>query len=130
MRAEEIIAEIWRQIGQIRERGGRPERVVLSPEHYALIQNYRAGLGNLENPEQDYITRHSLFNLAIYIEASAVPTVDEEPAGYAKKASIFSTRFSKREIARFIGSGTDMSTPAARRDSRGNFEPPDFRNSK
>jgi hypothetical protein len=81
MRAEEIIAEIWRQIGKIRKDGGRPGRVVLSPEHYTLVQNYRAGLGTLENPEQDYISRHSLFNLTIYIEPSAVPTVDEEPAG-------------------------------------------------
>jgi hypothetical protein len=78
MRAEEILAEAWRQICAVRGRGGRPARIVLSPEAYRLVQDYRAGLGSLQDPEMDYISRHSLFTLPVYIEKAAAPRVEEE----------------------------------------------------
>lgn len=79
MRAEEIIAEIWKQIGEIRARNGRPGRVVLSPDCYQLVQQYRAGLGDLANPALDYISRYEVFGLPVYIDPSVPAIVEEEP---------------------------------------------------
>ena len=77
MKAEEILAEVWRQIRDIRGRGGLPARIVISPEAYRLVQEYRAGLGSLENPEMDYLSRHSIFTLPVYVEKDVSPRVEE-----------------------------------------------------
>ncbi len=79
MRAEEVLAELWRQIRESREGGGRPVRIVLDPEAYRLVQDYRAALGTAAAPELDYLARHSLFGLPVYIEKGGPPRVENDP---------------------------------------------------
>ena len=77
MRPEEIIVELWRGIREMREAGKTPGKIILSPEAYRLVQFWHALLGELPDPEKDYITRHTIFNLPVYIENDAQARVEE-----------------------------------------------------
>ena len=77
IRAEEIIVEVYRQRREIVERGGTPEWVVLSPEHYRLVQAYHAQLGEAPEGRADYIDRYRLFDLEIRVERVDEPRVGE-----------------------------------------------------
>jgi hypothetical protein len=68
IRAEEIIADLWRQIRGFHEQGVRPDMIILSPAVYRRIQAYRTGLGDLADPEKDYLSRHEVFGLPIFID--------------------------------------------------------------
>jgi hypothetical protein len=69
MRAEEIVIELWRQLCALRSCGVSPGRIILSPENYRQVQAWHIALGELENPERDYISRHSIFGLPVFIDA-------------------------------------------------------------
>jgi hypothetical protein len=71
MRAEEIVAELWRQIRESYDTGKRPERVVLSPENYRLVRDWHAALGELPDPGRDYISKDTIFNLPVFIDSGA-----------------------------------------------------------
>ena len=75
MRPEEIVMELWRQIRELREAGKIPEKIILSPLDYRLVQAWHAVLGELPDPSKDYITRHSIFNIPVFIEDEARPHV-------------------------------------------------------
>jgi hypothetical protein len=83
-RAEEIIADIWRQIRDLHERGLKPDSVVLSPSIYRLIQAYRAGLGDLEEPGKDYLTRYAIFGLPVFIDSGLPWAVRASPGDQGK----------------------------------------------
>lgn len=51
--------------------GRAVSRVVMSPEHYELIQSYRARLGDMPEGGVDYLDRYRLFDLDICIEREA-----------------------------------------------------------
>jgi hypothetical protein len=70
-RAEEILLALWKNIRSMKEAGDVPDRVVLGPASFRLIQAYRARLGELANPGMDYITRDSIFSLPVYIDDTA-----------------------------------------------------------
>ncbi|TVR32907.1 MAG: hypothetical protein EA404_06135 [Spirochaetaceae bacterium] len=63
-----VILELWRKRQALREQGRLPQRVVLSVQNYRLLQQYHATLGELPNPDIDYITRYTVFDLPVYID--------------------------------------------------------------
>jgi len=67
-RAEELLAEIWRQRLSRLEAGKAATAVVLSMENYRKIQRYHATLGELPDSEADYISRYRIFDLSVFID--------------------------------------------------------------
>lgn len=65
-RAEEIIAETYRQIRESREDGHIPGRVVMSPELWNSVIEYQRALGVIAGPVPDYLSENSLFGLEIW----------------------------------------------------------------
>jgi hypothetical protein len=70
VRAEEIIVTIFKQRNEMVKQNCSPQKVIMSLENYKKIQDYRAGLGSLDNDEMDYIKKYSIFGLAVYIDNS------------------------------------------------------------
>ena len=60
------------------EQGTVPNRVLLSPAHYQLIQDYRRQLGELKQRENDYLDDFRIFDLEICIDDSGSPRVQLE----------------------------------------------------
>ncbi|MDR1932540.1 MAG: hypothetical protein LBQ57_06950 [Spirochaetales bacterium] len=75
-RPEEVIAELWRQIQGARAAGKKPEKIILSIENYRTVQAWHAALGELTDPEKDYITRYTIFNLPVFIDPGAGARVE------------------------------------------------------
>ncbi len=65
-RAEEMIAEVCRQIHEIRDSGGRASRIVMMPSQWEQIDDYRRSLGVISGTIPDYLTENSLFGLEIW----------------------------------------------------------------
>lgn len=65
-RAEAVIAEVYRQIRQIREAGGEARRIVMPAALWNLVDEYRRILGPMEGPVPDYLGNDSLFGLDIW----------------------------------------------------------------
>ncbi|AFG37529.1 hypothetical protein [Spirochaeta africana] len=62
--AQMLIAEVYARL----QRESEPmEFVVLTPEEYRLLQNYRASVGELDKPGMDYLGQYHLFGREIRI---------------------------------------------------------------
>jgi hypothetical protein len=77
-RPEEILAELWRQIRELRTAGKKPERITMSVDDYRRVQAWHAALGELSDPARDYISKYMIFNLPVYVETGASPRVGAE----------------------------------------------------
>ncbi|OQY33018.1 MAG: hypothetical protein B6241_09270 [Spirochaetaceae bacterium 4572_59] len=76
MRAEELVAEIYRQKLDIQNQGGKPSIVLMSPEAWDQINAWHISLGVMvQAPHMDYITENSIFGLSLEIEKSSALTV-------------------------------------------------------
>ncbi len=76
MRAEEIVAEIYRQKLEVQERGGRPERVYMPPEAWEHIRAWHISLGVMDKaPHMDYIGEQSIFGLEIVLDKAGTLSV-------------------------------------------------------
>jgi len=65
-RAEEIIAEVYRQILEARSRGLNPEKVLMPASLWNRVEEYRQSLGIIDGPHPDYLSEESLFGLEIW----------------------------------------------------------------
>jgi hypothetical protein len=65
-RAEEIIAETYKQVREAREKGRNPDRVVMNRELWLRIVEYRRSLGVIAGPVPDYLSEDGLFGLEIW----------------------------------------------------------------
>jgi tetratricopeptide (TPR) repeat protein len=65
-RAEELIAEAYRQILELREKGTVPARVIMNGRTWEIIRNYRRSLGVLSGPVPDYLSEDELFGVEIW----------------------------------------------------------------
>jgi len=65
-KAEEVIAEVYRQILQSRSMGIQPEKVIMMPSMWQNVEKYRRSLGIIDGPLPDYIMENSLFGLEIW----------------------------------------------------------------
>lgn len=74
-RAEELIVDIYRQRDEMIRSGLKPDRVIMSRDHYDLIQAYRASLGEMPLGKTDYLDRYRVFDLEICIEEVNGPQV-------------------------------------------------------
>ena len=66
--AQEILLVLFSQKRDLIAAGGSPTRVVLSMQNYRTVQRFHASLGELPNPEIDYITRYTIFDLPVFTE--------------------------------------------------------------
>ena len=74
--AQRLLVRLWRERQAVRASGRMPQRIVLSMQNYKLLQSYHALLGELPNPNIDYITRYTVFDLPVYIDDSSDCTVE------------------------------------------------------
>jgi len=65
-RAEEIIAEVYRQVREARDQGRQPRRIVMNRSRWDRIQEYRSGLGVIQGPVPDYLSDEGLFGLEVW----------------------------------------------------------------
>ena len=65
-RAEEIIAETYKQVLEAREKGRTPDRVVMNRELWLRVVDYRRSLGIIAGPVPDYLSEDGLFGLEIW----------------------------------------------------------------
>jgi hypothetical protein len=65
-RAEEIIAETYKQVLEAREKGRTPDRVVMNRELWLRVVDYRRSLGVIAGPVPDYLSEDGLFGLEIW----------------------------------------------------------------
>jgi hypothetical protein len=65
-RAEEIIAETYKQVREAREKGRNPDRVVMNRELWLRVEEYRRSLGVIAGPVPDYLSEDGLFGLEIW----------------------------------------------------------------
>ncbi len=76
MRAEELVAEIYRQKRELQESGNRPDRVVLSLEAWRHIRAWHLALGVMEeSPHRDYIGEDTIFDMTVLIDSVDSPIV-------------------------------------------------------
>ena len=69
-RAEELIAEIYRQLVEQRLLGRIPEKVCLPITYIRRLRIYRALMGGLVRFDLDYLEDNSIFGLVFYIHES------------------------------------------------------------
>ena len=65
-RAEEIIAETYKQVLEAREKGRTPGKVVMNRELWLRVVDYRRSLGVIAGPVPDYLSEDGLFGLEIW----------------------------------------------------------------
>ena len=68
MRAEEIIASVYKQKRELMRAGKKPEKIVLSKINHTTLEDYRRKLPPFPPGVPDYITQYSLFGLQIFID--------------------------------------------------------------
>ncbi|HUX14621.1 MAG TPA: hypothetical protein VMW87_16450 [Spirochaetia bacterium] len=67
-RAEQLIVGILAEKKRHTEAGTIVSRVLLSPEQYRTLQEYRARLGDAPSISMEYLTRYEIFGLQICVE--------------------------------------------------------------
>jgi hypothetical protein len=72
----DIIAEILRQRRELESTKRKPERIVMSMAAYRAVQDFHARLGELPNPDIDYIRKYRIFGLDIFIDNARSLTVE------------------------------------------------------
>jgi len=77
-RAEEVIAEVYRQILQIRDEGNKPAKIIMPRSNWVRIQRYRQSLGVLSSSVRDYLGKDELFGLEIWYGNDNLIRVDSE----------------------------------------------------
>lgn len=76
MRAEELIAEIYRQKTELQKDGLKPNQVILNMESWRHIRAWHLARGVMEQgSHMDYITEDSIFEMEILIDAVDKPNV-------------------------------------------------------
>jgi hypothetical protein len=70
MRAEEIIAQVFKRKRELLLAGEKPEKIILSRENYETLEDYRRKLPPYPPGVPDYIGQYSLFDLPIFIDNS------------------------------------------------------------
>ena len=68
MRAEDIIAQVYKHKTELEAQGKKPERIVLTRAQYELVQAWHLGLGLPPPGLQDYVSRYEIFGIPIFIE--------------------------------------------------------------
>jgi hypothetical protein len=76
MRAEELIADIYRQKTELQKEGLNPGQVILNMEAWRHIRAWHLARGIMEQtPHMDYITEDSIFEMEILIDSVEEPQV-------------------------------------------------------
>lgn len=66
IRAEEIIAEVYRQLTYFKE--SRPKRILMHPSLWDRVRQYRRTLGEITGPVPDYLSDDTMFGLEIWYD--------------------------------------------------------------
>jgi hypothetical protein len=68
MEAQEIILTVWKQKNEMIEGGTQPTRLIMSAADFEKIREYKARLGELPQPEMDYLQEEALFGIPVFID--------------------------------------------------------------
>ncbi|MDA3955167.1 hypothetical protein [Oceanispirochaeta sp.] len=76
MRAEELVAEIYRQKTELQREGKKPCQVILSMEAWRHIRAWHLARGVMEQaPHMDYIGEDRIFEMDVLIDGVESPRV-------------------------------------------------------
>ena len=67
---EEIVAEIYRQLLELRQHGQEPTQVCLPVTFIRRLRIYHALIGSTSQKELDYLDQHSIFGLDYFVHES------------------------------------------------------------
>lgn len=84
LRAEEIIAELYGSISQLRGTGKVVTAIVLPAQMYHTLQEYRGTLGDIREGLPDYLGKYDLFGIPIYTDGGEnviIKTGTQVPSG-------------------------------------------------
>ena len=77
MRAEELVAEIYRQKLSLQESGEKPVQVIMPPEAWEHIRAWHISLGVMDQaPHMDYISEDSIFGLTVVLKSTEMLQVE------------------------------------------------------
>ncbi len=68
MEAQEIILNVWKRKNEMLEAGTKPTRLVMSAADFEKIREYKTRLGELPNPDMDYLQEEALFGIPVFID--------------------------------------------------------------
>ena len=66
-RAQELIAEIYRQYNELRQEGKQPTRVLLPGSWIRRLRVYHALMGVADNPAGEYLGWDSIFGMEFFV---------------------------------------------------------------
>ena len=66
MSAEELLSRILAAKRTILDSGATPSKAYLSRDQYQRIRTWHASLGDLAEPEVDYVGEYQIFQLEVY----------------------------------------------------------------
>lgn len=69
-RAEELIAEIYRQLSELRSSGKVPQRVLLPIAYIRRLRIYHALVGAANIDKSEYLAHDSIFGLDFFVHES------------------------------------------------------------
>ena len=75
-RAEECVAEVYRQLLEKQKAGSVPVRVIMSSHQYKSLQSWHKSLGAVQGSVPDYISENRLFGLEILIGSEDILRVE------------------------------------------------------
>jgi len=76
LRAEECVAEVYRQLLEQQKTGSVPVRVIMTMDQYKSLQSWHKSLGAIQGTVPDYISENSLFGLEILIDSEDLLRVE------------------------------------------------------
>jgi hypothetical protein len=74
--AEEIVLSVWKMKKKMLDSGQTPRRLVISGLDFKKVQAYKERLGELPNPDMDYLQEESVFGIPVFIEECSPPRVE------------------------------------------------------
>lgn len=66
--AQELVAGIYGRLSSLRDAGKEATAIVLPPDTYRLLQEYRNNLGEVAAGLPDYLGRYDLFGIPLYTD--------------------------------------------------------------
>jgi hypothetical protein len=66
--AQELIATVYGRIRQLREEGKEATAIILPPEQYRVLQEYRGRIGDVPEGFPDYLGKYDLFGIPLYTD--------------------------------------------------------------
>ncbi len=66
--AHEVIATVYGRIRELRDDGKEAVAIILPPQQYRVLQEYRRRIGDVPEGLPDYLGKYDLFGIPLYTD--------------------------------------------------------------